>query len=286
MPSPLLRVAADASLAGVAIVWGATFPLAKMVLRHLPPFQYLGLRFLLATVLLVPLAWRDLRTFRVASVGWGVLTGAVLFCAFALQALGLRVTTASEAGVITGLNVVIVPILASIFLRRPPARLAAVGVVTAACGLWLLAWQGARIQAGDLLVLGCAVGFAVHIVLVARQAAVLPPFGFTALQIGTVAVLGSAAGLLEPGPAAPSLAVAVVIAFMAVGATVMAYLAQTWAQRFALPTRVGLLFAIEPVAALAFGAVWLGDRLSLRQAVGAAAILAGVVMGEAARQDG
>jgi drug/metabolite transporter (DMT)-like permease len=284
MPPPLLRTVAAVSLAGVAVVWGATFPLGKIVLRHLGPFQYLGLRFALATVLMLPFVRRDLRSANREAVGRGVATGAVLFCAYALQTLGLRATTASEAGLITGMNVVIVPLLAVVWLGQRSTPLTIAGVITAACGLWLLAWQGMRPRAGDLLVLGCAGAIAVHIVLVGRWAAALPPGGFATIQIGTVAVLAAAAGMFERLPAEVPLPAIGAVAFMAVVATGVAYLVQTWAQRFTSAARVGLLFTVEPVAALAFGILWLGESLSGRQAVGAAAILAGVVMGEYSRQ--
>jgi len=278
-------VAADASLAGVAVIWGATFPLGKIVLRHLPPFQYLGLRFALAALLLLPLARRDLARLRRAGVARGLLTGAVLFCAYALQTVGLAQTSASKAGLITGLNVVIVPLLLLPWLRRLPDPLTASGIVAAACGLWLLSWQGERFGSGDTLVLGCAVAIALHLILVGRFAAALPPAGFAFVQIATVAALAGAVGLAtEPHPAALPPAVAGAVAFMAVGATQAAYLTQSWAQRIVSPARTGLLFALEPVAAVAFGVVWLGEALAPRQGVGAAAILAGVVMGELGRQ--
>lgn len=283
LPTP--RVAAAASLAGVAVIWGATFPLGKLVLRHLAPFQYLGGRFGLATVLMLPFAWRDLKSLDGGAVSRGLVTGAVLFGAYALQTLGLRVTTASEAGLITGLSVVIVPLLAAIWVRRPADLLTTAGVAVAAGGLWLLAWQGLRPRTGDLLVLACAVAIAFHIILVGRFAPAIPPRGFAVLQIGTVAVLAVAAGTLEPRPSAvPSQAIGA-MAFMAVGATVLAYLVQSWAQRFTSPARTGLVFTIEPVAALAFGVLWLGESLSARQAAGAAAVLAGIAMGELARPE-
>ncbi len=277
------KCAAVASLGAVAVVWGSTFPLAKIVLRHLPPFQYLGLRFALAALLLLPLAWPDLRRLSGRGLRAGVTTGGVLFFAYALQTLGLERTTASKAGLITGLNVVIVPLLLCAWARRVPDLLTAAGVTTAACGLWLLSWQGEAPGGGDGLVLGCAVALALHLIAVGRFAGALPPAGFATLQLGTVAVLGGGVGLLaEPRPGALPLPAAGAVAFMAVGATLVAYLAQSWAQRVISPTRTGLVFALEPVAAVGFGVLWLGETLGLRQGAGAAAILAGVVMGEAA----
>lgn len=279
------RVIADACLMAVAVVWGATFPLTKTVLRVLPPFQYLGLRFALATVLMLPLSWRDLRRQTSPAIVRGILTGVVLFGAYALQTLGLAQTTASKAGLITGLNVVIVPLLILAVRRRMPEPMTLAGVAAAAVGLWLLSWQGESISPGDGLVLGCAWMIAVHLILVGRFAAALPPATFTTLQIGTVAVLGGTVGLVaEPRGGPLPLGALEAIVFMAVGATLVAYLAQSWAQRIVSPTRAGLLFTLEPVAAVAFGILWLGETLRPRQALGAAAILAGVTMAEFGKQ--
>jgi drug/metabolite transporter (DMT)-like permease len=285
MPAQGARVVADVCLMGVAVLWGATFPLTKTVLHVLPPFQYLGLRFALATLLLVPLAWRDLRRQTSPAIGWGILAGVVLFCAYALQTVGLAQTTASKAGLITGLNVVIVPLLILTVRRRMPEPTILAGVAAAAVGLWLLSWQGESISRGDALVLGCAWMIAVHIILVGRFASALSPAAFTTLQIGTVAVLGGSAGLLaEPREGPLPLGALEAIGFMAVGATLLAYLVQSSAQRIVSPSRTGLLFTLEPVAAVAFGMMWLGEAFHPRQALGAAAILAGVTMAEFGKQ--
>lgn len=283
MPVSFVHLAADASLAAVAVVWGATFPLGKIVLRTLGPFQYLGLRFGLAAALMGPLAWRDRRRFGSAGLRAGILAGAVLFSGYALQTVGLRDTTASNAGLITGLNVLLIPLILLAAHHRPPTAALAAGVALAVLGLWLLLWQGQRLGAGDALVLGCAFALAVQAIIVGQVARSVPAAAFAWAQVATVSVLaGTAAIFIEPRPAAIPGPAAGAIVFMAVAATLGAYVAQAWAQRVVSPTRTGLLFALEPVAAVAFGVAWLGEALGPRQAAGAAAILLGVVIGKAA----
>ena len=284
MNAPFVRVAADLALAGVAVVWGATFPLGKIVLRHLGPFQYLGLRFGLAAVLMAPLAWRERGRFGRDGLRAGILAGAVLFAGYALQTVGLRYTTASNAGLITGLNVLFIPLILLAANRRPPTLALAAGVGLAVVGLWLLLWQGRPLGGGDALVLGCAFALAVQAILVGRAARSVPAAAFACVQVATVSALAlAAAATIEPRPAAPPGSVAGAIVFMALAATLGAYLAQAWAQRVVSPTRTGLLFALEPVAAVAFAVAWLGETLGPRQAAGAAAILLGVVIGETSR---
>jgi drug/metabolite transporter (DMT)-like permease len=287
MPTALVRIAADASLAAVAVVWGATFPLGKLVLRHLGPFQYLGLRFGLAALLMAPLVWRERGRLAPGGLRAGLLAGAVLFAGYALQTVGLRSTTASNAGLITGLNVLFIPLILLAWNRRLPNAALAAGVGLAVLGLWLLLWQGQRLGGGDALVLGCACALAVQAIVVGQVARSVPAASFACVQVATVSVLaGAVAVLVEPRPAAVPQSAAGAVLFMAVAATLGAYVAQTWAQRVVSPTRTGLLFAIEPVAAVAFGVAWLGEALGPRQAAGAAAILLGVVIGEGGREHG
>ncbi|HLW49290.1 MAG TPA: DMT family transporter [bacterium] len=285
--SPLVRVAAEAALAAVAVVWGATFPLGKLVLRHLGPFQYLALRFGLAAMLMLPMAWRERRRLGPAGLRAGVLAGVVLFAGYALQTLGLRGTTASNAGLITGLNVLFIPLILLAWTRRLPNAALAAGVGLAVLGLWLLLYQGGRLGAADALVLGCAAALAVQAIVVGSVARAVPAAAFTCLQLAAVSVLAGAAALLFEGrPAGLPAPAAGAIVFMAVAATFGAYAAQTWAQRIVSPTRTGLLFALEPVAAVAFGVAWLGESLGPRQAAGAAAILLGVAVSEGGREHG
>jgi drug/metabolite transporter (DMT)-like permease len=284
MSPRVLRIAAALSLAAVAVVWGTTFPLGKLVLRHLGPFQYLALRFGLAAALMAPLAWRGRGRFTLDGVRAGVLAGVVMFAGYALQTVGLRFTTASNAGLITGLNVVMIPLILLVWHRRAPGPALAAAVVLAVAGLWLLLWQGGRLGAGDALVLGCAAALALQVIIVGQAAPSVPAAAFACVQIATVAVLaGIWAVAAEPAPAAVPGPVAGAIVFMAVAATFGAYVAQAWAQRVVSPTRTGVLFVFEPVAAVGFGVAWLGEPLGPRLAAGAAAILLSVVISETGR---
>ena len=284
MSPPVLRAAAALSLAGVAVVWGATFPLGKLVLRHLGPFQYLALRFGLAALLMAPLAWRGRGRLGARGLRAGALAGAVLFAGYALQTVGLRLTTASHAGLITGLNVVMIPLMLLAWRRRAPGPALGPAVLLAVAGLWLLLWQGGGLGAGDVLVLGCAAALALQAILVGRVARDVPAAAFACVQVATVAVLaGLWAAAAEAAPRTVSVAAAAAIAFRAVAATLGAYVAQAWAQRAVSPTRTGLLFAIEPVAAVGFGVAWLGEPLGSRQAAGAVLILSSVVIGALGR---
>ncbi|MDR7554521.1 MAG: DMT family transporter [Armatimonadota bacterium] len=278
------RVAADVALLAVAGAWGLTFPLGKRVLEAMPPFTYLALRFAMAAVVL--LVWQRGRLRAAATGIWtlGVLAGVVLFAGYALQTMGLRVTTASKAGFITGLSVALVPLLAALWLRRRPRPGVVVGIVAATLGLALLSLvEPGGPNPGDMLVLACAVCFAGQIVLVDRLAVGAPAPVLATVQVLPVVALSAAAAIVErplPALAAAGVTVYALVAFMALAGTVAALVVQGWAQRFTSPAHVGLMFAFEPVAAAGTAAVLLGEALAARQAWGAGLILAGIVIAE------
>jgi drug/metabolite transporter (DMT)-like permease len=275
------RIAADASLFVVACAWGATFPLAKVILRQLPPFAYLALRFGLASVLLAPAA--ILARPRRRPDRWVWLTGLALAAGYAFQTLGLRTAAATSAAFITGLSVVLVPLL-GIFSGRRPSPPEWFGVAAAVAGLGMLTLRPGMLPGtGEMLVLACAFCFAAQIVFLDRAAGALPPVTLGALQMASVAIVSAALMPTEPAPVRLSAPVAAAVAGMAVVASAAAFTIQGWAQRFTTPTHVGLLFASEPVAAAVFARAVLGEALAPRQWAGAALILFGILLAEARR---
>jgi drug/metabolite transporter (DMT)-like permease len=254
-----------------------------------PVFAFLALRFSLASLVFLPiLAHRrpgtsqKPSTDRVSRLLPGLLIGSMLFAGYAFQTYGLRWTTPAKAGFITGLSVVMVPLGSAFFLRQRPSRAAWVGVGLATVGLALLTLnQDLRVARGDLLVLGCAVAFAVHVLLVGHFAPRLSPLNLAAGQIMTVAVLAGGLGLLLgegiPWPTGPVWFAAI---FTGLLATALAFGAQTLAQRFTSPTHTALIFATEPAFAALFSFLLIGEQLTPRALLGCGLILAGMIAAE------
>ena len=277
------RLGADLALLGVATVWGATFPLAKEILHHLGPFQYLGARFALAALLVGAFAVRELRHAGPAAWRSGLGVGLALAAGYGFQTLGLRTAAATVAAFLTGLSVVLVPVLGLAWGRRP-TPLEWLGVLAGFAGMALLTLRGGfHLGAGELLLLGCAVAFAFHIVLLDRAARRASPLALGTLQLAVVAVLCGGAAATETSAQAVPGGIWLAIAGMAVFASAVAFSVQSWAQRFTTPTHVGLIFAFEPVAAAIFAWWWLAERLSPAQWIGAALVLAGIVLAEVRR---
>jgi drug/metabolite transporter (DMT)-like permease len=302
---------ADAALLLVTIIWGATFVMVKDAISAFPVFSFMAVRFVLAALTLTPLAlWRrkqlaatapsgpfasapggrdpllnPSRLFRLSAPSAAV--GSALFAGYAFQTAGLQFTTPAKAGFITGLSVVFVPVAAAALLRQPPPRNAWLGVGLATLGLGFLSLTAnLRIQPGDLLVLGCAVSFAAHILLLGHFAPRHDPILLTLGQVVAVAVFSIVAALLFDKPTPVTRQVLFAAGFTGLLATAAAFGIQTVAQRFTTTTHTALIFAAEPVFAGLFSFLLIGEVLGPRQLVGCAMILGGMIVAEMRRTSG
>jgi drug/metabolite transporter (DMT)-like permease len=277
----------ELGLVAVTAVWGATFVLVRDAVAQVPPSTFLAIRFLAAAALLAVLRPRPaVRLGRGLAVA-GVVAGLALFAGYGFQTVGLQYTSASNAGFITGLAVVLTPLLAALVLRESPGRWPATGAVLAATGLALLTLDRLEVRRGDALVLGCAFAFAVHILLLGRYAPRHDSYPLAVVQLVTVGMLALAwaagAGDLQvPGTAQ----VWVALAVTAVLASAGGFLIQTRAQRDVSPTRTAIILTMEPVFAGLFGFLLAGERLAARGWLGAACIVAGMLVAELGRPAG
>ena len=279
------QLVADLLLLLVALVWGSTFVMVKRAVADVPVYAFLSKRFLLAAVVLAAVYSRRIRRMTRRQVGAGCLIGVFLFAGYAFQTSGLQYTTSAKVGFITGLSVVIVPILSAALLRRAPTRQSIIGVVFSTVGLGLLSLNAdLSVGRGDLLVLFCAVSFAFHIVAVSAFAPKCDPIALTTVQVATVGVVSVVVALAcgqyhrLTGAAANSTWFAA--AFTGVLATAVAFGIQNSAQRFTSPTHTALIFAAEPVFAGLFGVLLAGEELSQRAVAGCVLILCGMIAGE------
>jgi drug/metabolite transporter (DMT)-like permease len=186
----------------------------------------------------------------------------------------LRYTSAAISGFITGMFVVLTPVMSWILLRRKTNRNTWMVVALATVGLALLSLNGWSVGIGELLTLGCAVFFAIHIVGLGEWSSQYEPYAFSLLQIGTVAVISLIAATSEGIAVPPDPGVWKVVGIAGVLATAVAFFVQTWAQSLVSATRAAVVMTMEPVFAGLFAVVIGGNRLTLRTLAGAACILA------------
>jgi drug/metabolite transporter (DMT)-like permease len=272
---------ATLALVGITAVWGGTFVVVQDAVERMPVLPFLFWRFALATLVLFLLRPGAVLALSPDRRRHGVLLGLALGAGYVLQTFGLLHTSATVSGFITGMFVVFTPLLGWILLGEPvaPAVWAAVGLATA--GLALLSFTGTTIGLGELLTLGTALAFATHIVGLSRWSTSSDAYGLTVLQLGVVAVMCLVASPLEGGLALPPDAwVWGAIVFLAVVATSLAFLAQTWAQTLMSAPRAAIVLTLEPVFAGIFGVAWGGDELTGRILAGGLCIVGAMYLVE------
>ncbi|MGE8204259.1 DMT family transporter [Heyndrickxia sp. NPDC080065] len=285
------KLAAEVSLLFVAFIWGATFVIVQNAIDILPPLLFNAIRFFIAGIIIFLfylIKNRGKITIKWFSLFPGLILGSCLFIGYSLQTIGLLYTTPSKAGFITGLSVVMVPILAFIFLKIRPQVSAILGSIAAAFGLYLLAVKNSSpFSIGDFYVFLCTFGFAFHIILTDRFAKRVPVLLLTTIQILTVAVLCMFSSLFFEDWKivldvktffSPSLLFAILITSLL--GTAAAFFIQTFSQKDTSPTRVAIILAMEPVFAAITSYFWINERLTAAASIGCLLILFGMIIAE------
>jgi drug/metabolite transporter (DMT)-like permease len=269
-------VLAHLALVAAAFFFGTTFVVVKDAVARAGPVPFLAVRFLIAGALVWPLAVR--RPVTPGATRAGVLCGLALLAGYVFQTVGLQYLSSSVSAFITYLLVLIVPLLSAVVLRRPPTAPTVAGIVLASVGLYLLNGATTSFGKGELLTLGCAFFFAVHIVLLAEFAPRHDPLRLNAVQLTVVGLGCLLPGFFTGGYDFP-VSVWLAACYTGVAASAVAFGLMVWAQRRVSPSRTALLLMLEPVFAAAVGAI-AGDHLGLAAATGAALILVGVLVAE------
>jgi drug/metabolite transporter (DMT)-like permease len=273
-------VRALAALVCVTAVWGVTFVQVKDAVAIYPLFAFLAVRFGIASCALAGPAFRRLRSLGREGVLGAAAAGALLGSGYVLQTAGLERTSVSSTGFVTGMYVVLTPLLALALFRVRIGAAAWGGVALATAGLALLSGVHGGSVLGDLLVLAAAAVYSLQIVLMERFAPRYDALAFTLVEMAAAFV-----GLLAVAIAAGQLGGWTVwgaLVVTGVFASALAFLAQTWAQRRASATQTALAFSLEPVWTAFFGFTLAGDRLGAAAWLGCAVIMAGIVLAEPA----
>ncbi len=255
-------------------VWGSTFFLIRDLVEHVPPVDFLALRFSMAAVVMVVVFWRPLRALTRAQVSTGAVLGLLYGLAQIFQTQGLATTPASVSGFITGTYVVLTPVFTALLLRERVPGSTWVAVLIATAGLALLSLNGLSVGVGESLTLLAAALYALHIVGLGRYSANTIATGLSVVQMIVIAAL-TVVGALPSGivlPSTPGHWASVL--YMVVFASIAALWVQTWAQSHMSATRAAIVMTLEPVFA-AFFAVWLGSEAATwRMLAGGALVLA------------
>ncbi len=280
------HIKGDLLLLLTALIWGSAFVAQKAGMDHIGPFMYTGVRFALGALALTPLALRPGRprpptVLKKTGPGLllaGLLAGSLLFGGSILQQVGIIYTTAGKAGFITGLYVIIVPLLGLIWGFRPGPG-SCIGAVLAVTGLYLLTIRsGFYLGLGDGLVLSCALMYALHVLAIGWLAPRLDVLKLAVLQFWVCALLSLSLGLVLEGLSFSELrAAALPIAYGGLLSVGVAFTLQVVAQQKAPPTHAAIILSLETVFAVFSGMLILGESLDPRGWTGCALMLTGML---------
>ncbi len=274
-----MRLKAELALAVAAMIWGSTFVVVKDALEDISPVLYLALRFWMGSLIL--LIWLRGRPSRRMLLG-GFMTGLFLGFGMILQTLGLKYTSASNVGFLTSLYIPLVPFAGACVYGFRTGWRELLAVLAASAGIWLMSFDPSSftVNRGDIMTVGAAVLFAFQILLVTRFGMEGELAWLVWLQVTTTAVVSSFGLVLESSFVNWSMRLWWAFGITVLGATVAAFLLQSWGQRYTTATRAALIFALEPVFAGLASYYWLGERLTERGWTGAGLVLSGVLLAE------
>jgi len=283
------RLRADLALGLCALIWGTTFVVIKDALADISVILYVAIRFMLAAVIMAAIYWRAVRALNWRTIGAGAQIGFFMFGGYMFQIGGLKFTTPSKAAFITGMFVIFVPIFLAIFGQRRIGRWIWLGAAAALAGLYFLTVPAegfGALNRGDPIVFGCAIMFALHLISIGRYVGRYSVAALSFLQVATTGLLSAlalpvaaAAGWQRPHIEWTGYVVFTIL-LTALGATVLCFSLQTWAQQCASPSHAAILCSLEPVFAAFTSLLVGGEHLTSRVLAGAALIFGGILLAE------
>ncbi|MCD6588045.1 MAG: DMT family transporter [Candidatus Fermentibacteraceae bacterium] len=261
-----------------AAIWGFAFVAQRAGMTHLGPMAFNTIRFGMGALVLFPVFKKYISR---SYLSQAVLAGSILFAGASLQQWGVVYTTAGKAGFITGLYIVFVPVLGLVTGHREGKTLWA-GIVLSLAGLWLLSFsQGFKsVNPGDLLVLGGAVMWAIHVRLIGRYAGRYHPGGFAVVQFTTVTVLSAATTLFVKESWSGIPAAWLPLAYSGVLSVGIAFTIQIFAQKNVRPAPAAIIMSLEAVFAAIGGSIVLKESLTATELSGAALMFAGMIVAQ------
>ena len=265
-----------------AIIWGSGFVASAVALEHYTPYQILAGRFLIGAVILSLIFFKKLSKLNINTLIKGALLGLFLYIAFALQTVGLQFTTPSKNAFLTAVNVVIVPFLGFLLYKRKIDLYELAGAILAVIGIAILSLKlSSDVNVGDILTLGCAIGFAFHIFYTAKFVKTEDPVVLTIIQMVTAAVIGCIV-ILFRGETSFSMESEGMINLLYLGifSTTIAFLMQTVAQKYITETKAAIILATESFWGMVFSIIILSEIMTGRMIIGAFLILLAILISE------
>ena len=256
------------ALLTVSAAWGLSFVVMKDAIQRQSVNNFLFTRFTLAVIVMILIRPQTIKLFNKDLLQRGGLAGIFLGLGYIAQTLGLERTGAAITGFITGLYVVLTPLIASIVLKEKITKFTWLCIAVATFGLGLLSIRGFSVGIGEMFVLASAVLFAAHIIALSKWSSGRDVYAMTVIQLTMCAILAGLASAVEGYSLPPDSGVWSVVIFTAVFATAVAFIVQTWSQAHMSATKVAVILTMEVVFAALFAILLGGERLTLQTAIG------------------
>jgi drug/metabolite transporter (DMT)-like permease len=256
------------ALLTVSAAWGLSFVVMKDAIQRQSVNNFLFTRFSLAVIVMILIRPQTIKLFNKDLLQRGGLAGIFLGLGYIAQTLGLERTGAAITGFITGLYVVLTPLIASLVLKEKITKFTWLCIAVATFGLGLLSIRGFSVGIGEMFVLASAILFAAHIIALSKWSSGRDVYAMTVIQLTMCAILAGLASAVEGYSLPPDRGVWSVVIFTAVFATAVAFIVQTWSQAHMSATKVAVILTMEVVFAALFAILLGGERLTLHTAIG------------------
>jgi drug/metabolite transporter (DMT)-like permease len=256
------------ALLTVSAAWGFSFIVMKDAIQRQSVNNFLFTRFTLAVIVMILIRPQVIKHFNKDLLQRGGLAGIFLGLGYIAQTLGLERTGAAITGFVTGLYVVLTPVIAAIVLKEKITKFTWYCIALATFGLGLLSIRGFSVGIGEMFVLASAFLFAAHIIALSKWSSGRDVYAMTVIQLTMCAILAGLASAIEGYSLPPDTGVWGVVIFTAVFATAVAFIVQTWSQAHMSATKVAVILTMEVVFAAVFAIVLGGERLTIQTAVG------------------
>jgi drug/metabolite transporter (DMT)-like permease len=276
------QIRADLMLLVVTVFWGASYILTKLALEVLQPFNLTALRLIIAFILSAAVFYKRILKADIRTIKYSLVLAVILVCMFISMSFGLKYTTASNAGFLISLAVIIIPILSYMFLKQKIEKKVVIGVCIAPIGIALLTLNSQfSISGGDLLCILCALFSAIHVVCMGVFTQKVDSVVLGILQLGFAGIFCIVFSLFTETVRLPSTPVSwgATLA-LSILCTAVGYIVQATAQQYTSPTHTGLILSLEPVFSAILGFAFLSEVLSPRGYTGAVILMLSVLIAE------
>ena len=274
------RIKGQIGLFIVAIIWGSGFVMSSIALESFSPIHILALRFTTAFVAMLILFSKQFKYITKATLIKGGMLGIILYLAFFFQTVGLVYTTPSKNAFLTAFNVVLVPLIGVVFLRKKMSGMTIIGSIFAIIGIAIMSLNDFNsVNIGDVLTLVCAVFFALQIIYTSAYVAGENPFALNTIQMGAAALIAIVVAVIQGetmdfSNTSGNLS----ILYLGIFSTMLSFLLQTGSQQYTQETETAIILSTESVFGMLFSAILLKELISARMYIGAALIMVGVIL--------